>query len=150
MPGHEAPGDGRIRFRAPTRGARRRGACVAALQSRFLGRARRQRARLQARTTERLDTKGSELGLRARRRKDRREGRTAEKERPPWRIKRASQGELAAARKVVRQPEMARAIAEGRLIVRTMTAEEHAQSDARWTAAAATARARGPQTSRYR
>jgi hypothetical protein len=45
---------------------------------------------------------------------------------------------------------MARAIAEGRLIVRTMTAEEHAQSDARWTAAAATARARGPQTSRYR
>jgi hypothetical protein len=31
---------------------------------------------------------------------------------------------------------MDRAIAEGRLTVRTMTAEERAQSDARWAAAA--------------
>jgi hypothetical protein len=31
---------------------------------------------------------------------------------------------------------MDRAIAEGRLIVRKMTAEERAQSDARWAAAA--------------
>ena len=46
---------------------------------------------------------------------------------------RPSQRELAAARKVVRQQEMDRAIAE---IVRTMTAEERAQSDARWTARA--------------
>lgn len=55
---------------------------------------------------------------------------------------RPSQRELAAARKVVRQQEMDRAIAEGRLTVRTMTAEERAQSDARF-AAAADARARG-------
>ena len=62
---------------------------------------------------------------------------------------RPSQRELAAARKVVRQGEMDRAIAEGRLTVRTMTAQERAESDARW-AAAATARARGRKTARYR
>jgi hypothetical protein len=44
---------------------------------------------------------------------------------------RPTQSELAAARKAVRQQEMDRAIAEGRLTVRTMTAEERAQSDAR-------------------
>jgi hypothetical protein len=50
--------------------------------------------------------------------------------------RRPTQRELAAARKVVRLEEMDRAIAEGRLIVRTMTAEERAQSDAQSTAAA--------------
>ena len=49
---------------------------------------------------------------------------------------RPSQRDLAAARKAVRQQDMDRAIAEGRLVVRNMTAEERAQSDARWTAAA--------------
>ena len=44
---------------------------------------------------------------------------------------RPSQRDLAAARKVVRQQEMDRAIAEGRLTVRMMTAEERAQSVAR-------------------
>ena len=62
---------------------------------------------------------------------------------------RPSQRELAAARKVVRQGEMDRAIAEGRLTVRTMTAQERTESDARW-AAAAKARARGRTTARYR
>jgi hypothetical protein len=62
---------------------------------------------------------------------------------------RPSQRELAAARKVVRQHEMDRAIAEGRLTVRPMTAEERAQSDARF-AAAAKAAAAGRKASRYR
>jgi len=61
---------------------------------------------------------------------------------------RPSQRELAAARKVVRQDEMDRAIAEGRLTVRTMTVKERAESDARW-AAASKARARGRKTARY-
>jgi hypothetical protein len=51
--------------------------------------------------------------------------------------RRPTQREMAAAKKVVRQEEMDRAIAEGRLTVRTMTAEERTQSDARWAAAAA-------------
>jgi hypothetical protein len=62
---------------------------------------------------------------------------------------RPSQRDLAAARKVVRQEEMDLAIAEGRLTVRTMTAEERSQSDARWTAASA-ARAKGRKGPRYR
>lgn len=62
---------------------------------------------------------------------------------------RPSQRELAAARKVERQQEMERAIAEGRLTVRRMTAAERAQSDARF-AAAAKARAAGRKASRYR
>ncbi len=62
---------------------------------------------------------------------------------------RPSQRELAAARKLVRQDEMDRAIAEGRLTVRAMTAQERAESDARW-AAASKARARGRKTSSYR
>ena len=49
--------------------------------------------------------------------------------------RRPTQSELAAARKVVRLAEMERAIAEGRLTVRTMTADERAQSDARPTSA---------------
>jgi hypothetical protein len=61
---------------------------------------------------------------------------------------RASQREIAAARKVVRQQELDLAIADGRLTVRTMTAEERAESSARVTAAEARgARRRGP---RYR
>jgi hypothetical protein len=55
---------------------------------------------------------------------------------------RPSQREREAARTLERQREMDRAIAEGRLTVRPMTAEERAQSDARW-AAAAKARAGG-------
>ena len=54
---------------------------------------------------------------------------------------RPTQRELAAARKVERQEDMDRAIAEGRLTVRTMTADERVQADARWDAAA-TARTR--------
>jgi hypothetical protein len=49
----------------------------------------------------------------------------------------------------VRQQEMDRAIAEGRLTVRAMTAQERAQSDAR-LAAAAKARAAGPRSRRSR
>jgi hypothetical protein len=56
--------------------------------------------------------------------------------------RRPSQRELAAARKAERQQDMDRAIAEGRLTVRAMTAEERAQSDARF-AAATRARAAG-------
>ena len=53
---------------------------------------------------------------------------------------RPSQRDLAAAKKIERQAEIDRAIAEGRLIVRKMTAEEREQSTAR--VAAATARGR--------
>lgn len=62
---------------------------------------------------------------------------------------RPSQRELSAARKVVRQEEMDLAIAEGRLTVRKMTAEERSQSEARWAAATA-ARAKGRRGPRYR
>ena len=62
---------------------------------------------------------------------------------------RPSQRELVAARKAVRQQDMDRAIAEGRLTVRAMTAEERAQSNARF-AAAAKARVAGRKTSGYR
>jgi hypothetical protein len=62
---------------------------------------------------------------------------------------RPTQREMAAARKLVRQQDMDRAIAEGRLTVRTMTPEERAQSNARW-AAAATARAARRKRSQYR
>jgi len=62
--------------------------------------------------------------------------------------RRLSQRELADAKKVVRRQEMDRAIAEGRLTVRTMTAEERAQSDARRAAAAGARAAR--KTSRSR
>ena len=52
---------------------------------------------------------------------------------------RPSQRDLAAARKIERQAEIDRAIAEGRLIVRKMTAEEREQSAARRAAAKASA-----------
>jgi hypothetical protein len=59
---------------------------------------------------------------------------------------RPSQREIAAARKVVRQQELDLAIADGRLTVRTMTAEERAESHARVTAAKARgARRPGPR-----
>jgi hypothetical protein len=61
---------------------------------------------------------------------------------------RPTQG-LAAARKLERQQDMECAIAEGRLTVRAMTADERAQSDARW-AAAAPARAGRRKRSQYR
>src|SRR4029078_3190942 len=60
----------------------------------------------------------------------------AEKEGNTMAYQRPSQRELAAARKVVRQGEMDRASAEGRLTVRTMTAPERTESDARWAGAA--------------
>jgi hypothetical protein len=53
---------------------------------------------------------------------------------------RPTQRDLAAARKVERQQEMDDAIADGRLVVRTMTPEERQQSDARRAAAAAKGR----------
>jgi hypothetical protein len=56
---------------------------------------------------------------------------------------RPSQRDLAAARKIERQADMERAIAEGRLIVRKMTAEEREQSTARFAAATARGRTRG-------
>jgi len=56
---------------------------------------------------------------------------------------RPSQRDLAAAKKIERQAEIDRAIAEGRLIVRKMTAEEREQSTARFAAAAARGRTRG-------
>jgi hypothetical protein len=53
---------------------------------------------------------------------------------------------VAAARKVVRQQELDRAIAEGRLTVRTMTAEEREQSATRRAAGQAPAgRRKGSQ-----
>jgi hypothetical protein len=61
---------------------------------------------------------------------------------------RPSQRDLAAAKKAERRAEMDRAIAEGRLIVRRMTAEEREQSDARVAAATARGRARRRTTPR--
>jgi hypothetical protein len=55
---------------------------------------------------------------------------------------RPTQRDLAAARKADRQAEMDRAITEGRLLVRTMTAEEREQSNARFSAAQARGSAR--------
>jgi hypothetical protein len=62
---------------------------------------------------------------------------------------RPTQRDLAAARNLERQKDIDRAIAEGRLTVRAMTADERAQSDARW-AAAASARAGRRRRSHYR
>jgi hypothetical protein len=55
---------------------------------------------------------------------------------------RPTQRDLAATKKAERRAEMERAIAEGRLVVRTMTAEERAQSAARVAAATARGSAR--------
>jgi signal recognition particle GTPase len=41
------------------------------------------------------------------------------------------------ANKALREEELRRAVADGRLIIRSMTAREREQSDARWAAAAA-------------
>jgi hypothetical protein len=54
---------------------------------------------------------------------------------------RPTQRDLAAARNADRRAAMDLAIAEGRLVVRTMTAEERDQADARWAAAQARRRA---------
>jgi hypothetical protein len=51
-------------------------------------------------------------------------------------ITRPSQREITETKNARRQEEMERAVAEGRLVIRTMTATEREQSDARWTAAA--------------
>jgi hypothetical protein len=61
---------------------------------------------------------------------------------------RLTQREMAAARKAVRQQEMDRAIAEGRLTVRTMTVEERANSDARRATMATPRAARRPKFAR--
>jgi hypothetical protein len=61
---------------------------------------------------------------------------------------RPSQRDLAAARKLERKAEIDRAIAEGRLIVRKMTAEEREQSTARFAAATARGRTRGHRSPR--
>jgi hypothetical protein len=55
---------------------------------------------------------------------------------------RLTQKEISAARKAERQEEMERAIAEGRLVVRTMTPAERAASEARVAAAASKGRRR--------
>lgn len=55
----------------------------------------------------------------------------AQEERATTAARRPTQQEMAAAKKLARQQDMDRAIAEGRLTVRRMTAEERAQSDAR-------------------
>ncbi len=49
---------------------------------------------------------------------------------------RPSQRELAETKSALRQQEMDRAVAEGRLVIRRMTAAEREQSDARFAAAA--------------
>ncbi len=49
---------------------------------------------------------------------------------------RQSQRQLADATNALRQAEMDDAVADGRLVIRSMTARERDQSDARWTAAA--------------
>ena len=49
---------------------------------------------------------------------------------------RPSQRQLAESKNALRQEEMERAVADGRLVIRSMTVREREQSDARWTAAA--------------
>ena len=49
---------------------------------------------------------------------------------------RPSQRQLAETRNALRRQEMEHAVAEGRLVIRTMTAGERAQSDARFAVAA--------------
>jgi hypothetical protein len=51
-------------------------------------------------------------------------------------ITRPSQRQIAETKNALRHQEMERAVAEGRLVIRSMTASEREQSDARWTAAA--------------
>lgn len=48
---------------------------------------------------------------------------------------RPSQRQLADSKNALRREEMDRAVADGRLVIRRMTAREREQSDARWTAA---------------
>jgi hypothetical protein len=55
---------------------------------------------------------------------------------------RPSQRQIAETKNALRQQEMQRAVADGRLVIRSMTTHEREQSDARWIAAAK-ARARG-------
>ena len=55
---------------------------------------------------------------------------------------RPSMREIEAGKKLVRQEAMDRAIAEGRLVVRTMTAAEREESSARVAAAASAGRPR--------
>ena len=50
---------------------------------------------------------------------------------------RPSQKQLAESKNALRQEELERAVADGRLIIRRMTASEREQSDARWAAAQA-------------
>jgi hypothetical protein len=57
---------------------------------------------------------------------------------------RPSQRQIADSKNALRREEMERAVADGRLVIRTMTPREREQSDARW-AAAANARSRAPK-----
>ncbi len=61
---------------------------------------------------------------------------------PAPKAPRPTQKDIAAAKKAVRQEEMDRAIAEGSLVVRKMTAEELEESAARLAAAQARAATR--------
>jgi hypothetical protein len=49
---------------------------------------------------------------------------------------RPSLKQVAETKNALRQEEMERAVADGRLVIRTMTGREREQSDARWAAAA--------------
>ena len=60
---------------------------------------------------------------------------------------RPSQRQLASAKNAIRQEEMENAVAEGRLVIRTMTARERDQSDARWAAATQARAKRGKRRS---
>jgi hypothetical protein len=49
---------------------------------------------------------------------------------------RPSQRQLAETKHALRREQMERAVADGRLVIRSMTAREREQSDVRWAAAA--------------
>ena len=61
---------------------------------------------------------------------------------------RLSQRQVAETKNALRREEMERAVADGRLVIRSMTAAEREQSDARWTAAA-NARQHGAKRRQY-
>lgn len=61
---------------------------------------------------------------------------------------RRSQRELAEANNVLRQEDLERALADGRLVIRSMTARERDESDARWAAAARARDKRGKKCPR--
>ena len=62
---------------------------------------------------------------------------------------RPSQRELAESKSALRREEMARAVADGRLVIRRMTDTERAQSDARFAAAAGARETRSTTRRQY-